>query len=87
MNYQSVLARLIQEKFANISITHKTLEFGLEKEAFQKPPDPRLREDCLGVNEVEETLDLRADSHQQETEEQEKKPEEETSVRGVDQNL
>ena len=91
LNYQSVLARLIKKKSENFSIAPKTLEFSLKKETFRsiQSLDWDWRNHCLGVNEVEEsTLNLRADSHQQETEEQEKKnPEEETGVRGMDQTL
>ena len=39
------------------------------------------------MKQKKELPDLRADSHQQETEEREKNPEEETGVQGMDQTL
>ena len=85
------MVRPIEKNLENFSINPQTLEFHLERDNFQsiQSTDCDRRSYCLGLDEVEEELpDLGADSHQQETEEQEKKnPEEETGVRGMDKTL
>ena len=77
------MVRPIEKNLENFSINPKTLEFHLERDNFHsiQSTDCDRRSYCLGLDEVEEELpDLGADSHQQETEEQEKNPEEETGV-------
>ena len=84
-----VLVRPVQKNIEYLPIS-QILEFHPERDIFHnaQSTDCDRRSYCVGLIEVEEDLpDPGADSHQQETEERVKNPEEETGMRGMDHDL